>query len=346
MLAELPTAVEPTRQDVNDVRAPLRDVLDALCEGMKRAERAGSDTETARFVTLAKDAEKSMCTHIPPEMQRVSFLGASFREKALSAARGGDLVTADDDMRRARASMAAFTNPDVTRFADTLTEAAAAYVDYKAGRFAAARAGIEASLDATNRLLVDHRCDAMHLRRVHLVANLVRVGARSGDGTGAMQIAAGLLSYLEGGDASWPMRGFEVDWPIDTIPLKDRVTMSCQIGGEIALVLATPKSDTASLLMHLAPHAAGPATGACAPFHSLHQWLRLRWAHCNEGPREFLSTARDFFAAQQPGGSWSDGARLLDRFCATLDLDEAARVRQTLKMAIVAKTTDLSSIRI
>ncbi len=346
MLAELPTVSELAPHDVNDVRSPLRDVLDALCEGMKRAEGSGSDPETARFIALAEDAKKSMGTHIPPQMQRVSFLGATFREKALGAARSGDLATAADDMRRAREAMAAFTNPDVTRFADTLTEAAAAYVDYKAGHFSAARAGIEASLEATNRLLMDHRCDAMHLRRIHLVANLVRMGARSGDGAGAMQLASGLLSYLEGQDACWPMPGFEVDWPIAAIPLEDRVTMSGQIGGEIALVLATPKSDTAALLMYLAPHAAAPATGACAPFHSLHHWLRLRWAHCNDGPRGFLSAARDFFAAQQPGGFWSDGARLLDRFCATLDLDEAANVRQTLKMAIVAKTTDLSSIRI
>lgn len=350
-LAESPTAdsaTRPARHDANDVRSSLRGVLDALCHGIGQANGPGNAEEVAKFTALAEDVRLSMADTIPPELQRLSFLGNVARDTALAAARAGKAAQAEDALLRARNAVSGH-EPELTRFADTLTEAVAAYVDYKQQRYPEARAGLERSLDATNRMMMDYRCEKMHLRRVHLVANIVRMGARNGDAAGALDIASGVLSYLEGDDASWPLPGFEVSSPIAAIPLEHRVMLSGTLGGEIALVLSSSGNNPGAVLGRLAKHASLGSTSAsspCAPFRPLHQWLRLRWAHCYGGPDGFMNAAREFFAVKQPGGFWADAARLLDRFCTTLDLDDAANIRRTLATAFVNKTTDMSSIRL
>ncbi len=347
MLAESSTVSPLILHDANDVRTSLRGVLDALCHGIGEANGPGNADEVTKFTALAEDVRLSMADRIPPELQRLSLLGNVARDAALAAARAGKGAAAEDAVRRARAVVAGH-DPEVTRFADTLTEAVAAYVDYKQRRFPEARAGLERSLDATNRMMMDYRCEKMQLRRVHLVANIVRMGARNGDPAGALDIASRLLSYLEGDDASWPLSGFEVASPIAAIPLEHRVMLSGTLGGEIALVLST-SNNAGAVLGRLAKHAALSSTSEsspCAPFRPLHQWLRIRWAHSYAGPEGFLSVAREYFAVKQPGGFWADAARLLDRYCAPLDLDVAANIRSTLATAFVSKTTDLSSIRL
>ncbi|MEO8333639.1 MAG: hypothetical protein ABI664_01615 [bacterium] len=348
LLADSSAASKPILRDANDVRTSLRGVLDALCHGIGQANGPGNAEEVAKFTALAEDVRVSMAERIPPELQRLSFLGNVARDTALAAARSGKAAQAEEALLRARNSVAGY-EPELTRFADTLTEAVAAYVDYKQQRFPEARAGLELSLDATNRMMTDYRCEKMQLRRVHLVANIVRMGARNGDAAGALDIASGILSYLEGDEASWPLPGYEVASPIAAIPLEHRVMLSGTLGGEIALVLSASSSNLGSVLGRLAKHASltsMSATSACAPFRPIHQWLRLRWAHCYGGPDGFLNAARQFFAVKQPGGFWADGARLLDRFCAPLDVEDAAHIRSTLAAAFVNKTTDMSSIRL
>jgi hypothetical protein len=77
-------------------------------------------------------------------------------------------------------------------------QAAEAYLDFVSGDFAGARRRLEYAIAADESLEDEFGHSVLHIHRVHLANNTVKVEAAAHNLTGAMTLAANILAYVRG----------------------------------------------------------------------------------------------------------------------------------------------------
>jgi hypothetical protein len=275
--------------------APIDQLLAALeaCNrGLKRtssfATRQGEEGYLRRVVRQSS---------LSPDEQEVVLLAARCRAHALQAARHRDLAQASVLLREARSvCVIAPTSLQCRVLCDSFQLAGEAYVEYCLGRLDEARDRLYDAMLADNILELEGGYDLLHLHRVQLVHNLVRIDARRGQQQEAVDLAWRLLAYLEGNPAVLPG---PAPWSAQTIcrlPSDLVHNMFDQIVAEIALIVADPTKDireqfAAAYADHLA--AAGDGSN-CLSCPVAHKWLELKRMFI-EDPWSFIRCCRSFF---------------------------------------------------
>ena len=203
-------------------------------------------------------------------------------------------------------------------------EAAEAYLDYREGAFERAEARIRQAL-TIDEVLEKHGYRILHLHRVQLLHNLVRILAKRGHNAEAVILASHVLSYLEMGSETPPIRGTWGHPLVAAVPSHLVASMFVQVTGEIALILA--QSDTESnrgLFASVTPHAQLQATENCFRHPRAHDWFQVKHALLYD-VGTFLTRVSDFFVAGRKSAPLLWYAAVIDLFgvCQQLDVPEA-----------------------
>lgn len=121
--------------------------------------------------------------------------------------------------------------------------AAEAYLDYYCGDFEQAQIKLFESLSAAQELEDRFGYELLHVHRIHLLNNLVKVRAREGHLTRAMELAAKIILYLQ--DKAI-MSGVPGSWgaPYSRhLRMEDRQFLSGQLVAEIAAAVIAASTD-------------------------------------------------------------------------------------------------------
>lgn len=116
--------------------------------------------------------------------------------------------------------------------------AAEAYLDYACGDFKQAIRRLEVAIVADQQLEDRFGQTRMHGHRLHLVNNMVKVEARAGRLSSAMELAASVFLYLEGERDALPVPAAWGRTYLDRLPLERRQFLSSQLAGELAVFIA------------------------------------------------------------------------------------------------------------
>ncbi|WP_406698942.1 hypothetical protein V5E97_08645 [Singulisphaera sp. Ch08] len=158
---------------------------------------------------------------------------------ALLAARLGRLRTAADGFARARAALDSESLLDETKaIGSAFNGAAEAYLDYRSGAYTAAIRGLRACVAIDDRLESDHGYKILHLHKLQLVENIVRVDARRGRPGDAVRLAVHLLDYLGRAAPELPVPGAWGGDRLDLLPPALCNAMWVQIFAELPVILA------------------------------------------------------------------------------------------------------------
>ena len=274
-----------------DGRALLSRAVDAFREGGRAAAPAppGQTNEQINGELLAY-VYASLTRADHPSVAKV----AGICERALELGRAGRQEEAEATMKLARffLSVAGFSTLGRAA-ADTLHQAAEAYLSYRGGDFGDASARLAAAVEATDRL-ADAWGESRFTtgRRVHLLHNLMKVEARRGASREAATLGAGILGHLVGSSAGPCLPVLARPAPALERAIADRF---CDVvAATVAEVLAeVPDAEAKELLGLLAGVAPGETPTAARAW----AWLPLKAAALDDDPRCFLEGAAPFLRA-------------------------------------------------
>ncbi len=167
---------------------------------------------------------------------------SSARKQGLQAARLGNLKTARQSLAEAREVINwGDLSPEGNLICQSFQLAAEAYIDYKYGDFDQAREKINQALHIDVELISKHNYDILHLHRVQLAHNIMRVEARRFCIIEALSIGLLTLEYLHGRTVTMPIPGKWTKDQLLPIPKSNIISMIVQVASELALILADVK---------------------------------------------------------------------------------------------------------
>jgi tetratricopeptide (TPR) repeat protein len=138
------------------------------------------------------------------EMDRLAE-ATSLREQALEKAREGELERARLLLTEAHDFIGThLSSPEARTSACSYYAAAAAFVEFSEGNLQTAFELLSEALLLCRQLHSDYG-HSVEVRRVHLSRNIVRIVWRMGRHVEAWQLCLGLLNYVWGQEARWPL---------------------------------------------------------------------------------------------------------------------------------------------
>jgi len=141
------------------------------------------------------------------------------RDRGLAAARRGRLQIADQACAEARTVAASGAlSAEAKLLTNALHSPIEAYVDYRRGEHERACAHLNEAAEADVLLETVHGYKILHLHRIQLVHNLMRLRVRYDGLEAALAVGATLLSYLERTRESLPLPGSWDPAQLDHIP--------------------------------------------------------------------------------------------------------------------------------
>ncbi len=176
---------------------------------------------------------------------------------------------------------------------DSFQQAAEAFLYYRGGDSAAAKAALLTALRGCSVLGNTYGYE-VEVRRVHLARNIIRVESASGDGTAALRLALCLVHYVDGVHELWPFPEVEI---VGSSPLsmEERRILMDQVWGEISRLLLKGDSDAAQLWSE--PELVKFTLSELSEFRELQTWLSAMRAFRHGDHIAFLQQASVFFAA-------------------------------------------------
>ena len=316
----------------------LRDLLANVESAVNGETRSTAGTPSRPAVTDA-DIAQLLLARLPEEDCLALRQSGAARSQALSAARANEIDRGLDAMRHAEAAVDRRALTRAGRLvAHTLNEAAAAYVDYRAGRYAEAWRRTEDALASTNALQDECAFPHMTQRRVHLVTNLVHMEARRGNAEAAIALAWPLLGYIEGDTSAFPLPALRGGPPSEEIDDASRRAMADSLTSEMALALGADRARAEELLRAGRVHAASPALRPrCSTLERAHEWIRLQCAIVDGDVAAFLAGAALFLGAAHGRGRSLWRAVLADVLRCCESLGKEAEPTRRLCAAVAAQ---------
>lgn len=252
-------------------------------------------------------------------------------QRGLLAARRGQIAMADQSFGEARAILRSRKlSLESDLICRSFQAAAEAYLDYRRRAVDQARNRVHEALAIDVVLEGEYGYDILHLHRIQLVHNLMRIDAGCMHFEDAIDLGCRLLNYLEGGPEILPGPGPWGSTHIRSLPPEIVTAMFGQVTGEVALVLAGKgRDDARDLFAVVAPHAQLEATSNCHHYPQAHAWFQVKQAFVGDDVARFLNRSSQFFADGRGDTPllWYATAVDLAGLCDDLDLPEADMVK-------------------
>jgi len=184
----------------------------AYCYGRTLPVRDPGDAEEERITGEAIVAE--MKTRLPAFDIWVTFKSKRLGNEGVSAIKKGAVDDAIRLFREAEELLAEPLYHEARLMAEAAFHTARAYLEYRERDFAGAESRILSALEREDRLENTYGYHAIHIHRIHLVENLLRVYWYGGNDAGAVPLLNRLLAYMSGSSpeglpGSWQMENLK-----------------------------------------------------------------------------------------------------------------------------------------
>jgi hypothetical protein len=149
------------------------------------------------------------------------------------------------------------------------------------------------SLAADETLESTYGHKILHGHRLHLVNNLIRVEVQRGNVEGALDIAARLLRYMQGGSNDGPAPGRWGKSYRDGLPREAMMAMFVQVMGEVGQALMGKKPEAArALFATVEKQMPEPDSSLWHP-RAL-EWFKLKRAYVGESMERYLRMSSNY----------------------------------------------------
>jgi hypothetical protein len=159
--------------------------------------------------------------------------------EGLRAARAGQFVSAGKNFTRVRQRLSAGTGSKARILLEQSSLAAAeGYLEYRLGDWSKARRCVLEALEIDCELECFYGFDILHIHRIQLLQNLIRVDARRGCDEQAIDLAGHIFQYFDESVDTLPIG---TNWDhsrMASIPIALSLAMEAEIGCEIVRLLA------------------------------------------------------------------------------------------------------------
>jgi len=178
-------------------------------------------------------------------------------------------------------------------FARSSLAAAEAYLDYRCDDFDRAQERLCESLAADEILETTYGHSILHVHRLHIVNNLIRVEVQRGNVEGALDLAARLLCYMQGASDDGPTPGRWGKSYRDALPRETLSAMFVQVIGEIGQALVGKKPEAArSLFAIVEGQLPEPDFALWHPLAS--DWFKVKSAYVGGSMERYLRISSDY----------------------------------------------------
>mgnify|MGYP000678064456 CR=1 FL=1 len=273
-------------------------------------------------------------TRLPVTDQLLMHRFRGARIRGLMAARGGDLVRAEQLFVAARALLELNKlSPEGTLLYKSFQQKAESYLDYLRGDFDQARKRTTEALEINVVLEEEYGYELLFLDRIQLVHNLVRIDARCMCFERAIELACQILSYLEGASkvlSNPDLRGYEF---VAHQSPELVAAMFAQVTSEIALILAGKNRQVDRDLFAVASTNLQLQTNSNCHCHPRsYAWLLVKQAFVSNDIVMFLERASHFLAGGRSDTPLLWYATVIDlvALCKELDLPDSEFVKQVI----------------
>jgi hypothetical protein len=301
----------------------LQAAIEACLRGLKKAGQVATTAHHGDEAYLDLLLRQSRLSETD---KRVVMVAARWRIHGLRAARQGAYGRARVFFGRARRVVAdgRTASGECVVLCESFQLASEAYLDYRLKTFGRARDRLRQALEMDAYLECGEGYALLHLHRVQLLHNIVRIAAKQGRKQEALHLAFQLLGYLEGrhqvlpGAGSWDARAIS-NFPTDLLR-----TLFDQIVAEIALVVAATPDIQVMFASAAADHLDCREGSGCFLYPVAHAWFDLTHLFI-EDRGLFLTGCRNFLENSYPKTPllWSAVVVDLVTVCKHLDFVKA-----------------------
>lgn len=287
-------------QGRNEGDEPVNDTIQYLLSQLHTSYVHGASCPPPQFtldnyeVKLHKQLYADIQNRLTPlEMKLLSRCSGAY-SKGVAAARGNQITLACRYLGEARlVSESPKLSAEGRMLARSFLAAAEAYLDYRCEDFEQARQQLCESLAADEILETTYGHAILHVHRLHLVNNLVRVEVQRGNVEGALDMAARLLCYMEGKSDDAPAPGL---WgPSFRLALSTEAitAMFVQVIGEVGQALAGKTPDVArDLFVILEKQLSEPDSSLWHPLAL--EWFNVKRAFVGESIEQYLRVSSEY----------------------------------------------------
>jgi len=266
---------------------------------------------------------------------------ARFRKAGLLAARKGELAIADHFFREEHLLLhSEKLCPESFLAGNSAHEAAVAYFDYRCNNLEKAITRIHNALEADEILENKYGYTILHMHRIRLVLNLMRLNSKRMHVEKVINIGFQVLNYLEGKSKTLPIL---TSWDDTRLAdqSRERITMMFELAtAEIAYALAsreiiTTKNKTfhtRDLFTGAAYHIQPGNANECYLSTRAHKWLQMKRALVENDLVDFLRQIIQMLSDRQIDMSLFWYASILDLLllCKKINLPEADLIQQDI----------------
>lgn len=161
--------------------------------------------------------------------------------------------------------------------------AAEAYLDYYCGDYDQAKKRLMESMEADQRLEEEFGHRLLHVHRIHLVNNMVKLEARAGNLREAMDLAADVFLYVQKKTGSMPVAGNWGAAYLQHVPIEALQFLSAQLSGELAAALAGVPSASARGALEVLLERVDIEEQHASWYPEIGSWLQLKALSIREG---------------------------------------------------------------
>lgn len=315
----------------NSLSTLLNNVLESYLIGIKKPVQAKPTVSGERFRDHVYELIE---THLPLNEQLHVSQCFEISEQGLLAARKGDLTVAESFLKGAELFLhTKQLSRESFLLGVSFFEAAAAYFNYRCKNFDAATTCVHKALSNDLILEEEYGYAILHLHRIQLVHNLMRIDIRRAFIKEALGTGFLLLDYMEGKSATLPALTFWDSSRLLSLPSELVNTMFLQITVEIALVLAGNETlSTQDLFAGAQSHTRPGIADSCLLSPQSHAWLRAKQALIIDDLDSFFEVTAKSLSDGPGNASWLWHAFIADliSLCQQLDLPEAHLIRRNI----------------
>jgi hypothetical protein len=252
------------------------------------------------------------------------------RDAGLYAARHDRFAIAAQLFREARqALLSPILSAEAKLMHQSLLYQSETYLDYRQSQFDRVREKIAAAIAIDIQLEDQYGYGILHLHRIQLLHNLVRLEMRCQDRHRALGLAGELLAYLTGIQETLPIGQAWSHARVQAQPLELVELMLAQIVGEIAFMLAVddhncPDDLPAAITATIADPRIATIGLTC------HHWLQLKQAFLHQDYQRFLTQSSRFLALKSIPILWYAVIVDLLRLCQQWDSPMARCLKATI----------------
>ncbi len=211
--------------------------------------------------------------------------------------------------------------------------AAQGYFDYRQENYESARENLNISLEACMALINKYGYDFLEGRTIHLVCNILKIEACSGNYEKAIKIACYLISNMKGNYDKSLYKDIDLLEPVQHLSFEKQHFLFTQVFGELAKLLANCSDDESNKLITLAANfIENDKLSLDEPLTREYIWFKNKRALVKGKIIEFLEESSDFLAAGRSASKLLWHATVLDvlKICKNIDSEISIKLQQQI----------------